>query len=129
MTFRPDLIALDLDGTLLNSAKEVTARTAAALQAAAAAGIAVVLASGRMYHHCMEPLVTSLGLAGPVICYNGAVVLDAASGEILSELPVPADLVSHQPHGDLEGPLPPPARLLCLGLEFREHGPRRLARE
>ena len=41
------VLALDLDGTLTNSQKEVTPRTRAALDAAIAKGVTIVLASGR----------------------------------------------------------------------------------
>lgn len=84
----PRLVALDLDGTLLNPAKELTPRTRAAVRALADAGTVCVLASGRMYRDCMAPQVAALGLDSPVICYNGAVILNPVSGEILSEKPV-----------------------------------------
>ncbi len=90
----PKLVALDLDGTLLNSAKQLTDRSRAAVHALAAAGTTIVLASGRMFRDCMAPQVELLGVEAPVICYNGAIVLDPASGEILSERPVPAALVT-----------------------------------
>ena len=41
------LIALDLDGTTLNSKKEITPATRAALAAAQEKGVLLVLASGR----------------------------------------------------------------------------------
>ena len=41
------VLALDLDGTLTNDEKKITPRTRAALQAAAAQGVTLVLASGR----------------------------------------------------------------------------------
>lgn len=90
----PKLVALDLDGTLLNSAKQLTARSRAAVHALAEAGTVIVLASGRMFRHCMEPQVAMLGVSAPVICYNGGIVLEPSTGEILSELPVPAELVA-----------------------------------
>ena len=43
------IIALDLDGTLLNSNKELTARNYDALAAAAAKGIQIVPTTGRFY--------------------------------------------------------------------------------
>ena len=42
------LIALDLDGTLLDDNKQISAVTRDALHAAAASGVQIVLASGRM---------------------------------------------------------------------------------
>ena len=43
------LIAVDMDGTLLNSKKEITPRTAAAVTQALARGYHVVMATGRCY--------------------------------------------------------------------------------
>ena len=43
------LIALDLDGTLLNSEKKISSRNRAALAAAQAQGVKVVLTTGRPF--------------------------------------------------------------------------------
>ena len=43
------LLALDLDGTLLNSQKELTLRTRDALYAAAGAGVEIVPTTGRFF--------------------------------------------------------------------------------
>ena len=50
------LIALDVDGTLVNSRQEVTPQTVSALQQAADRGIHVVLCTGRMLSECQELL-------------------------------------------------------------------------
>ncbi|OZD14346.1 Cof-type HAD-IIB family hydrolase [Rhodococcus sp. 06-156-3C] len=73
------LLATDLDGTLLNSERSVSARTAAAMAAARAAGIEVVWASARARHSIHE-LAQSCGFTGKAIGANGAVVLDLADG-------------------------------------------------
>ncbi|MGL4793898.1 MAG: HAD-IIB family hydrolase, partial [Aeromonas jandaei] len=67
------LIALDMDGTLLNPQGQITPRTHAAITAARAKGVTVVLASGRPLEGMSRYLV-ELGLTGEhdyVICYNG----------------------------------------------------------
>ena len=43
------LIAVDMDGTLLNSKKEITPRTVAAVTAALERGYHVVMTTGRCY--------------------------------------------------------------------------------
>ena len=58
------VLALDLDGTLTNSQKEVTPRTRAALDAAIAKGVTIVLASGR-------PTAGVLPLAEKIQVYSG----------------------------------------------------------
>ena len=49
------VLALDLDGTLTNDQKVVTPATRAALDAAAAKGVTIVLASGLSLIHISEP--------------------------------------------------------------------------
>ena len=61
------LIAMDMDGTLLNSAHALTPRTADALRAASRAGAHVVLASGRM-PCALRPFVRALDITSPLIC-------------------------------------------------------------
>ncbi|MBQ5972727.1 MAG: HAD family phosphatase [Oscillospiraceae bacterium] len=73
------LIALDLDGTLLNSEKELTPRSRAALEAASRAGIEIVPATGRFYRG-MPEAVRALPFVRYAITINGAQVVDAKSG-------------------------------------------------
>ncbi len=54
------LLAIDIDGTLVNSRNELTPATCAALERVSRAGIRVVLATGRRYSHAL-PLVEPAG--------------------------------------------------------------------
>ncbi len=76
------LLAIDLDGTLVNDRLEIDPRDAAAVRAAVQAGVHVVLATGRMFRSSL-PYAEALGLKGPIINYQGAVVREIASGEVL----------------------------------------------
>lgn len=67
------LIALDLDGTLLRSDRTVGARSIEALRAAHAAGVEIVLASGRMTA-AMERTAEALEFDPIIVSYNGAAV-------------------------------------------------------
>lgn len=69
------LIALDLDGTLLNSDKVLTPENEAALRRAAAAGIEIVPATGRFYGG-MPAFIRELPYVRYVIAINGAQVFD-----------------------------------------------------
>jgi Cof subfamily protein (haloacid dehalogenase superfamily) len=69
------LLAIDIDGTLMNSHNELTPATRAALARAAEAGIQVVLATGRRYSHAL-PLVEPLGIDVPLVTASGALVKD-----------------------------------------------------
>lgn len=70
------LVAIDIDGTLLNSNKELTAKTKATIAEAKAQGIKIVLATGRPYPGVVESLkALNLEEAGDyVITYNGSLV-------------------------------------------------------
>lgn len=81
------LIAIDLDGTLLNDQKTITAKTQAVLKEAKKQGVRVVLCSGRpllgIAHYLDE-----LGLrenGDYAITYNGGLVQKTDTGEVLSE--------------------------------------------
>ena len=79
------VLALDLDGTLTNSQKEVTPRTRAALDAAIAKGVTIVLASGRPTAGVL-PLAKELGLdkkGGCILSYNGGKIIDCRTGQTL----------------------------------------------
>lgn len=87
-----DAIAIDIDGTLLDSNHEIPPANLEAVRAADAAGIRIVLASGRML-----PSVTVVGeqmgiRPGPCVGYNGGRVCSRETGEVLFHAPVPADL-------------------------------------
>ena len=69
------LLAIDIDGTLVNSRNELTPVTRAALARAGKAGIRVVLATGRRYSHAL-PLVEPLGIDVPLVTASGALVKD-----------------------------------------------------
>jgi Cof subfamily protein (haloacid dehalogenase superfamily) len=77
----PRLILVDLDGTLVGANHEVSVRNASALERATNAGARVVIATGRPVR-LLEPIKASLGHS-IALCYNGAIVLDLASGEVL----------------------------------------------
>ena len=85
------LIALDLDGTLLNDRGEISHHDTAALSRFARSGGIVVLASGRMTAN-IRPFNDLLGIDGPTIGYNGALARDsaAAGSGVIVETPLPA---------------------------------------
>lgn len=69
------LIATDIDGTLLNDRHEVTPRAGAAIAEFQRRGGMVVLSTARPPRATLW-LHTELGLSGPLITYNGALVYD-----------------------------------------------------
>ncbi|MBQ9044452.1 MAG: HAD family phosphatase [Oscillospiraceae bacterium] len=86
----PKLIALDLDGTLLTYEKQITPRTYAALEEAAAQGHYIVPATGRALHALPDP-VKALPFVRYAITINGACVSDGATGEKLLRCEIDRD--------------------------------------
>jgi Cof subfamily protein (haloacid dehalogenase superfamily) len=75
------VIAIDLDGTLLNSNLEISQANHRALRAASERGIRIVIITGRRYHSA-RPLLDSLPFPLTLITSNGAIIR-TLSGEIL----------------------------------------------
>ena len=76
------LIALDLDGTTLDSKKGLTARTKKAMEAAAKKGVHVVIATGRAYSALPAEIFDVEGIRY-LMTANGANVTDTETGEII----------------------------------------------
>jgi len=69
------MLAIDVDGTLLDSTGRIPPAHAEAVADAHAAGMLVVLATGRV-HHFVQPVVDALGVPVATIVNNGAVSRD-----------------------------------------------------
>jgi Cof subfamily protein (haloacid dehalogenase superfamily) len=88
------LIAIDIDGTLLNSKHDITPEVYKAIQEAKAAGIKVVIATGRPLKGVTKILkdLSLLDDGDYVITYNGALVQATKSGEeFISETLTPEE--------------------------------------
>lgn len=81
------LVAIDLDGTLLNDSKQVTRRTAAALAGLPGRGVRVVIASARP-PRSVRHIYAALQLDTWTINYNGALVYDPRAGEVVHHQPL-----------------------------------------
>ncbi len=76
------LVAIDLDGTLLNSYGNVSSKNKTAIQKAMQKGVEIVLASGRPIKS-VENLANELGANHYMICGNGAITYDVQKQQIL----------------------------------------------
>ncbi|MCR4419141.1 MAG: Cof-type HAD-IIB family hydrolase [Clostridia bacterium] len=85
-TFR--LVAVDLDGTLLNRNWEISPRAKEAVRAVRERGVFVTLATGRMYASAIR-YARELELDLPLITYNGAVVKTSSEGLVIYERLLP----------------------------------------
>ncbi len=82
------LLALDLDGTLLNSHGEITPRNRIAIEQARQLGVRVAIVTGRRFRDA-RPIVLDLGLDVPVIAHNGALTKHACTLQTVAVMPLP----------------------------------------
>lgn len=83
------IIALDVDGTLINDHHELTPRVRQAVRAAAERGAEIVLCTGRGATNAL-PVIAELGLEGTMITHNGASIVDSATRKIVGETAIPS---------------------------------------
>lgn len=93
ITVPPRLVALDIDGTLLDSTRRVGARTRAALTRAKLRGWHVVVATGRPAEVAL-PVVHDLALGEYLVAANGATVAHVHSGTVVYQASLPGALVA-----------------------------------
>lgn len=84
------LIALDLDGTLLAPDSRVAPVDAEAVALAKERGVQIVLSTARWYGIAQRTAV-KLGIATPLICFNGAHIQEPEGGEELQHLSIGRD--------------------------------------
>lgn len=88
MTYQ--VIAFDLDGTLLNPENQILDANKQAIQQARAKGLKVVLVTGR-HHTAVKPYYAELGLDTPIICCNGTYIYHPATDEVSHTNPLSAE--------------------------------------
>jgi Cof subfamily protein (haloacid dehalogenase superfamily) len=77
------LIALDLDGTLLDNALRIRASTVDALRRARGRGVQAMIVTGR-HHSAVRAYWQELALDLPAICCNGGYIYDFRAGRALA---------------------------------------------
>ena len=82
------LLALDLDGTLLDSRGHISERNRLAIENAREQGVRVALVTGRRFRDS-RPVALELGLDVPLISHNGALTKHAVTLQTVSVLPLP----------------------------------------
>ena len=87
MTLRYRLVAIDIDGTLLDQEGRIRPAVARAVRRAADAGVTVVLATGRRYRRTL-PFMHELGLSTYAICQHGTVVRAVGDGSVRERSPL-----------------------------------------
>jgi Cof subfamily protein (haloacid dehalogenase superfamily) len=86
------LLALDIDGTIAGHTNQITPIVLDAIHAVQAQGIAVAIATGRMYRSALR-FYNAIGSTLPLISYQGALIKDPETSFIHQHWPVPVPLV------------------------------------
>ncbi len=81
-------VAFDLDGTLVGRDNILRPRVRAEVERIRKAGIIGSIVTGRMYRSAL-PFVRELDLDGPVVCYQGAAIVDPQSDDVIFDMPLP----------------------------------------
>ncbi len=86
MTFQPRLVALDIDGTTVTELTNVSPAVVAAVGRVVAAGVPVVISTGRSWP-ATEPVVAALGLPpGWAVTSNGSMVVTYPPVDVVYEV-------------------------------------------
>ena len=85
------LLCSDLDGTLLNSERQVSDENAEAIRAFRSQGGVFCLSTGRLPRYVLQ-YGDKLDFDGPMICSNGSCIYDFASEKILYARPIGGSL-------------------------------------
>ena len=76
------LVAIDLDGTLLNMDKEISDRNKQTLKRAMEKGVRVVICSGRVFTGA-RLYAKEINSSDPIIACNGAIITESYAGRII----------------------------------------------
>lgn len=86
------MIASDLDDTLLTRDKKISEENIDAIKRAAEKGVIFVISTGRLYASAKK-IADLLGVNSPIICTNGAIIVDD-SGRVLTREKIEYDALS-----------------------------------
>jgi len=88
-----DALVLDIDGTLLDDQDRLSARNVEAVARARAAGVVVMLATGRSHDGAHE-IAERLAIDTPCVVFNGAAVYDPRAAQLIEQYRLPGAFVS-----------------------------------
>ncbi len=86
------LVALDLDGTLVGRDLKVSPRVREEIARVRGTGVEGCIVTGRMYRATL-PYARELALTAPVICYQGAAIVDPETDDVLFDVAVENEIV------------------------------------
>jgi HAD superfamily hydrolase (TIGR01484 family) len=88
---RPQLVAIDVDGTLAKSDGSLSEKTCETIAKVRSTGTKIVIATGRPWLVAFD-CVEKLGEVDFVVCSNGAMTVALPSEEILEDIYLPSEL-------------------------------------
>lgn len=86
------LLSFDLDGTLLNSANEISESTLRKVHEVMGKGVHATISSGRI-PTMQQVFISLLGFNGPYIACNGAIILNSTDNSVLFSQPIASDVL------------------------------------
>lgn len=86
------LVAFDLDGTLIGRDLVLRPRVREAIERMREAGIAGCIVTGRMYRAAVT-YARELRFDAPIVCYQGAAIIDPQSDSVLRDVPLDVETV------------------------------------
>jgi Cof subfamily protein (haloacid dehalogenase superfamily) len=90
---KPNLVASDVDGTLLTPAEDISPRTAAVIARIQAARVPFVLVTGRP-PRWVPRVAEQAGMDGYAVCANGAVLYDISTDRVMEKHELDAVLLN-----------------------------------
>jgi hypothetical protein len=88
---RYKVIAIDMDGTLLNSKERISEKNKDVIRKAEKRGIKIVLATGRIFTSGLH-YAKGLGIDTPIISCNGGYVSNQDGSQVLYKNPIPTEI-------------------------------------
>lgn len=110
------LIAIDIDGTLLNPHKQIAPRTFAAVRAAQEVGMIVTLATARRYANTRQ-IADGLGMTIPLILCDGALIIEHPQNRVLSTRFLRADIAEQAANIMVRHHVQPIVQHICGNIE------------
>src|SRR5262245_29284810 len=86
------LVAFDLDNTLVGPDLALSPRVKEAVRQAQVQGVRVTIATGRGPSPT-DQYAEALGLATPLICFQGGIIYDATTRQVLHETRLPPEVI------------------------------------
>jgi 5-amino-6-(5-phospho-D-ribitylamino)uracil phosphatase len=119
------LIAIDIDGTLLNPQGEISIQTRLAIREAQQAGIIITLATARRYNNTL-PFANELDISVPLILYDGALIIQHPAHRVLATNLLPIAVARQAVAIMIEQNIQPIVQHIIAGQEEVWTGPQEL---